>query len=33
LSMFDHVYVEMTEELAQERDAFAAYLESFEGSR
>ena len=32
LSMFDHVYAEMTEELAAQRDGFAAYLESFEGS-
>jgi len=32
LSMFDHVYSEMTDELAAQRDAFAAYLASFEGS-
>jgi pyruvate dehydrogenase E1 component alpha subunit len=32
LSMFDHVYAEMTDELAAERDGFAAYLESFEGA-
>jgi 2-oxoisovalerate dehydrogenase E1 component alpha subunit len=32
-SMFDHVYAEMTEELAVQRDGFAAYLESFEGAR
>jgi len=32
MSMFDHVYAEMTEELAAQRDGFAAYLESFEGS-
>ena len=33
LSMFDHVYAEMTDELAAEREGFAAYLESFEGAR
>src|SRR5690349_4655322 len=32
LSMFDHVYAEMTDELAAQRDGFAAYLESFEGA-
>ena len=32
LSLFDHVYAEMTEELAAERAGFEAYLESFEGS-
>ena len=32
LSMFDHVYAEMTEELETQRDGFAAYLESFEGA-
>ncbi len=32
LSMFDHVYAEMTDELAAERDGFAAYLDSFEGA-
>jgi pyruvate dehydrogenase E1 component alpha subunit len=32
MDMFDHVYAEMTEELAAEREGFAAYLESFEGS-
>jgi 2-oxoisovalerate dehydrogenase E1 component alpha subunit len=32
LSMFDHVYAEMPEELLAQRDGFAAYLESFEGS-
>ncbi|HEX3223598.1 MAG TPA: pyruvate dehydrogenase (acetyl-transferring) E1 component subunit alpha [Nocardioides sp.] len=32
LSMFDHVYVEQTDELIAERDGFAAYLESFEGA-
>jgi 2-oxoisovalerate dehydrogenase E1 component alpha subunit len=32
LSIFDHVYTELTEELEQQRDSFAAYLESFEGA-
>ena len=32
LSMFDHVYAEMPEELLAQRDGFADYLESFEGS-
>jgi pyruvate dehydrogenase E1 component alpha subunit len=32
LSMFEHVYAEMTDELAAQRDGFAAYLESFEGA-
>jgi pyruvate dehydrogenase E1 component alpha subunit len=32
LHMFDHVYSEMTDELAEQRDAYAAYLESFEGA-
>ena len=32
LSMFDHVYAEMTDELAAQRDGLAAYLESFEES-
>ena len=32
MDMFDHVYAEETEELAREREGFAAYLESFEGS-
>ena len=31
LSIFDHVYAELPEELAVQRDGFAAYLESFEG--
>jgi pyruvate dehydrogenase E1 component alpha subunit len=31
LSIFDHVYAEMPEELAAQRDGFAEYLESFEG--
>jgi 2-oxoisovalerate dehydrogenase E1 component alpha subunit len=33
LSIFDQVYVEQTDELAEQRDGFAAYLESFEGAR
>jgi 2-oxoisovalerate dehydrogenase E1 component alpha subunit len=33
LSMFDHVYAEITDELAAQRDGFASYLESFEGAR
>jgi pyruvate dehydrogenase E1 component alpha subunit len=33
LSMFDHVYAEMTDELAAQRDGFADYLDSFEGAR
>jgi 2-oxoisovalerate dehydrogenase E1 component alpha subunit len=33
LSIFDQVYVEQTEELAEQRDGFAAYLESFEVAR
>ena len=33
LSIFDHVYSEMTEELEQQRAGFEAYLESFEGAR
>jgi len=32
LSMFDHVYSEMTDELIAQREGFAAYLESFEGA-
>ncbi len=32
LSIFDHVYSEMTEELESQRDGFAAYLASFEGA-
>ena len=32
LSIFDHVYSEITEELAAQRDGYAAYLETFEGS-
>jgi 2-oxoisovalerate dehydrogenase E1 component alpha subunit len=32
LSIFDQVYVEQTEELAEQRDTFAAYLETFEGA-
>jgi 2-oxoisovalerate dehydrogenase E1 component alpha subunit len=33
LSMFDHVYAEITDELVAQRDGFASYLESFEGAR
>jgi pyruvate dehydrogenase E1 component alpha subunit len=33
LSIFDQVYVEQTDELAEQRDGFAAYLASFEGAR
>jgi 2-oxoisovalerate dehydrogenase E1 component alpha subunit len=32
LSIFDQVYVEQTDELAEQRDGFAAYLETFEGA-
>ena len=32
LSIFDHVYAEMTPELEEQRAGFAAYLDSFEGS-
>jgi pyruvate dehydrogenase E1 component alpha subunit len=32
LSIFDYVYAEMTPELAEQRDGFAAYLDSFEGA-
>ena len=32
MSVFDHVYTEMTDELAAQRDGYAAYLASFEGS-
>jgi 2-oxoisovalerate dehydrogenase E1 component alpha subunit len=32
LDMFDHVYAEETEELRVQREGYAAYLESFEGS-
>jgi pyruvate dehydrogenase E1 component alpha subunit len=32
LDIFDQVYVEQTDELAEQRDGFAAYLESFEGA-
>ncbi|HEY0902863.1 MAG TPA: pyruvate dehydrogenase (acetyl-transferring) E1 component subunit alpha [Marmoricola sp.] len=31
LSIFDQVYAEQTDELAEQRDGFAAYLASFEG--
>ena len=30
LSAFDHVHVELTDELREQRDAFAAYLDTFE---
>jgi 2-oxoisovalerate dehydrogenase E1 component alpha subunit len=33
LDMFDHVYAEETEELAAQREGYAAYLASFEGAR
>ena len=32
MDMFDHVYAEVPEELAAQRDGFADYLASFEGS-
>jgi pyruvate dehydrogenase E1 component alpha subunit len=32
LGVFDHVYSEITEELIQQRDGYAAYLDSFEGA-
>jgi pyruvate dehydrogenase E1 component alpha subunit len=32
LSIFDHVYAEMPEELAAQRGEYAAYLASFEGA-
>ncbi|WP_193607542.1 pyruvate dehydrogenase (acetyl-transferring) E1 component subunit alpha [Nocardioides lijunqiniae] len=32
LSMFDHVYAEETDELRAQREGYAAYLETFEGS-
>ncbi|WP_425571669.1 pyruvate dehydrogenase (acetyl-transferring) E1 component subunit alpha [Nocardioides aquiterrae] len=32
LSIFDHVYSEITDELVAQRDGFAAYLDSFEGA-
>ncbi len=32
MSVFDHVYTEMTDELAAQRDGYAAYLETFEGA-
>jgi pyruvate dehydrogenase E1 component alpha subunit len=32
LSVFDHVYAEMTPELEEQREGFAAYLDSFEGA-
>jgi pyruvate dehydrogenase E1 component alpha subunit len=33
MDMFDHVYAEETEELRQQREGYAAYLETFEGAR
>jgi pyruvate dehydrogenase E1 component alpha subunit len=33
LSMFDHVYADMPEELVAQREGYAAYLETFEGAR
>lgn len=33
LSIFDQVYVDQTDELAEQRDGFADYLASFEGAR
>ena len=33
LSMFDHVYAEVPEELSAQRDGFGSYLQSFEGAR
>ncbi len=33
LSVFDHVYVDQTPELAAQRESYAAYLASFEGVR
>ena len=33
LSIFDHVYSDLPEELGVQRDGFAAYLSSFEGAR
>ncbi len=32
LSFFDHVHAEMTEELREQREQFAAYLDQFEGA-
>jgi 2-oxoisovalerate dehydrogenase E1 component alpha subunit len=32
LGIFDQVYVEQTDELAEQRDGYAAYLETFEGA-
>ena len=32
MRMFDHVYAEETAELAAQREGYAAYLDSFEGS-
>ena len=33
MAIFEHVYAEIPEELAQQRDAFAAYHATFEGAR
>ncbi len=33
LSIFDHVYAEQTQELADQKAGFAAYLDSFEGAQ
>jgi 2-oxoisovalerate dehydrogenase E1 component alpha subunit len=32
LSIFEHVYADITDELAEQRDGFAAYLATFEPS-
>jgi pyruvate dehydrogenase E1 component alpha subunit len=32
MDQFDYVFTEMTEEIAAQRDEFAAYLASFEGA-
>ena len=32
MAIFDNVYAEMTQELEEQRDGYAAYLDSFEGS-
>jgi pyruvate dehydrogenase E1 component alpha subunit len=33
MAIFDHVYAEETDELREQREGFAAYLQSFEGAR
>ena len=33
MAIFDHVYAEETDELREQREGYAAYLESFEGAR